>query len=154
MKSGDTNEKAFWEIKSLDEMSPAEWESLCDGCGHCCVLRFQDEDTNEIFVTDVVCHQLDLEKIQCNCYANRQQKVPECMVVTPKNAAESWLPPTCSYRLLAEGKELPSWHHLVCGDREAVHKSGASVFGRVISEEGVHPDEIEHRILSNDDDSD
>ena len=139
----------FWKQKTLGEMSEAEWESLCDGCGHCCVLRFQDEDTDEIFVTDVVCHQLDLDRIQCNCYADRQEKVPECMVVTPGNASQDWLPPTCAYRLIAEGKPLPAWHHLVSGDRSSVHQAGASVLGRVISEEGIHPDEIEERILDN-----
>ncbi|MGW8248879.1 MAG: YcgN family cysteine cluster protein [Acidiferrobacterales bacterium] len=143
----DPNE--FWKTKSLDEMDEGEWESLCDGCGHCCVLRFQDEDTEEIYVTDVVCHQLDLDRIQCNCYASRQKAVPECLVVTPANAGQSWLPPTCAYRLLAEGKPLPDWHHLVSGDRNSVHLAGASVLGRVISEEGIHPDEIEDRILDN-----
>lgn len=139
----------FWELKALDEMSESEWESLCDGCGHCCVLRFQDEDTDEIFVTDVVCRLLDLDRIQCTCYAKRQSKVPECMVVTPENAGQNWLPPTCAYRLLAEGKPLPEWHHLVSGDRTTVHAAGASVLGSVISEESVHPDEIEERIQDN-----
>jgi len=149
MNTSHNNSKAFWKLKSLGEMDETEWESLCDGCGHCCVLRFQDEDTDEIFVTDVVCHQLDLDRIQCNCYTNRQEKVPECLVVTPENAGQSWLPPTCAYRLVAEGKPLPAWHHLVSGDRNAIHEAGASVLGRVISEEGIHPDEIEERILDN-----
>jgi len=147
MNTPENQAKDFWKHKSLGEMSDSEWESLCDGCGHCCVLRFQDDSTEEIFVTDVVCRQLDLGRIQCNCYADRQRKVPECLVVTPGNAGQSWLPPTCAYRLLAEGKSLPDWHHLVSGDRNTVHTSGASVLGRVISEEGVHPDEIEERIL-------
>jgi len=147
MSTSQNKPMEFWEQKSLGEMDEAEWESLCDGCGHCCVLRFQDEDTDEIFVTDVVCHQLDLDQIQCSCYTDRQVKVPECLVVTPENAGQSWLPPTCAYRLIAEGKPLPAWHHLVSGDRNAVHEAGASVFGRVISEEGIHPDEIEERII-------
>jgi len=149
LSTSHNNQKEFWKQKSLGEMDEAEWESLCDGCGHCCVLRFQDEDTDEIFVTDVVCHQLDLDRIQCSCYTDRQIMVPECLVVTPENAGQSWLPPTCAYRLVAEGKPLPAWHHLVSGDRNAVHEAGASVMGRVISEEGIHPDEIEERILDN-----
>ena len=149
MSARENNPEDFWKTKSLDEMDDSEWESLCDGCGHCCVLRYQDEDTDEIYVTDVVCRQLDLDRIQCNCYASRQKEVPECLVVTPENAGQSWLPPTCAYRLLAEGKPLPEWHHLVSGDRNSVHLAGASVLGRVISEEGIHPDEIEDRILDN-----
>ena len=145
--AGSVNE--FWKTKSLQDMSDSEWESLCDGCGHCCVLRFQDEDTDEIFVTDVVCRQLNLDEVQCRCYTERQLQVPECLVVTPENAGQSWLPPTCAYRLLAEGKPLPDWHHLVSGDRNSVHRVGASVLGRVISEDSVHPDGIEERILNN-----
>lgn len=146
MKPAADKPKRFWELKPLNEMSKDEWESLCDGCGQCCVLRFQDEDTDEIYVTDVVCSQLDLDKIQCNCYADRQKHVPECMVVTPENAGQNWLPPSCAYRLLATGESLPQWHHLESGDRSTVHDSGASVLGSVISEESVHPDEIEQRI--------
>ena len=104
----------------------------------------------EIFVTDVVCHQLDLDRVQCSCYSERQRRVPECLVVTPENAGQSWLPPTCAYRLLAEGKPLPDWHPLVSGDRNTVHEVGASVRGRVVSEAGIHPDEIEQRIIDND----
>jgi len=147
VRSSEISRKEFWKHKSLNEMTDNEWESLCDGCGHCCVLRFQDEDTDEIYITDVVCGQLDLDCIQCNCYDTRQKIVPECLVVTPENAGQSWLPPTCAYRLLAEGMPLPEWHHLISGDRDSVHRAGASVLGRVISEESVHPDEIEDRII-------
>lgn len=136
----------FWETKPLDQLSSQEWESLCDGCGKCCVLRFQDEDTGEIRTTDVVCRYLDLDRIECTCYSERQQKVPECLVVTPANAGEDWLPPSCAYHLLATGKSLPEWHHLLCGDRQTIHDIGESVYDKVVSEDGVHPDEIEYRI--------
>jgi len=138
--------KPFWENRKLTDFSAAEWESLCDGCGKCCVIRFQDEDTDEILNTDVVCRFLDLENIRCTCYEKRQTMMPECMVVTPQNAHEAWLPPTCAYHLLSQGKPLSPWHHLVSGDRNTVHEVGASVYARVISEEGIHPDEIEDRI--------
>ena len=137
----------FWKNKKLKEFSTTEWESLCDGCGKCCVIRFQDEDTEEILDTDVVCRFLDMEKVQCTCYEQRQTFMPECMVVTPENAHESWLPPTCAYHLLSKGESLPDWHHLVSGDRNTIHEAGMSVFGKVISEEGIHPDEIEDRIM-------
>ena len=141
----------FWKNRKLTEFSAAEWESLCDGCGKCCVIRFQDEDTDEIRSTDVACRFLDLENIRCTCYENRQSMMPECMVVTPRNAHESWLPPTCAYHLLSQGRPLPEWHHLVCGDRNAIHEIGESVYERVISEESIHPDEIEDRIRFEDD---
>lgn len=140
----------FWKSKSLSDLSKSEWESICDGCGKCCVMRFQDEESGEIRATDVVCRYLDLDSVQCNCYGDRQQHVPECLVVTPDNAGEAWLPPSCAYQLLATGKSLPEWHHLVCGDRQTIHDVGESVYGQVISEEGIHPDEIEARILDPD----
>lgn len=144
------SEKPFWETRSLHEFSKSEWESLCDGCGQCCVIRFQDEDTDEIRSTDVVCRFLGMESIQCTCYENRQTQMPECMVVTPENAHESWLPPTCAYHLLSKGEPLPEWHHLISGDRNTVHDVGVSVIGKVISEEGIHPSEIEERIQFDD----
>lgn len=140
----------FWETRSLHEFTAIEWESLCDGCGKCCVIRFQDEDTDEIRSTDVVCRFLDLEKIQCTCYEERQSRMPECMVVTPDNAHEAWLPPTCAYHLISQGKPLPEWHHLISGDRRTVRDMDASVYGKVISEDGIHPDEIEDRIRFDD----
>jgi len=145
------NSDRFWINRPLTELSPDEWESLCDGCGKCCVLRFQDEDTGEIRSTDVACRYLDLDRIECTCYSERQQKVPECLVVTPANAGEGWLPPSCAYHLLATGKSLPEWHHLVCGDRQTIHDIGESVYNKVVSEDGVHPDEIEYRIQEPDD---
>jgi uncharacterized cysteine cluster protein YcgN (CxxCxxCC family) len=138
--------KPFWKDRKLTDFSASEWESLCDGCGKCCVIRYQDEDTEEILNTDVVCRFLDLETVRCTCYQERQTFMPECMIVTPQNAHESWLPPTCAYHLLSKGEPLPEWHHLVSGDRNTIHEIGESVFGSVISEEYIHPDEIEDRI--------
>jgi len=142
--------KPYWETKDLHEFSKREWESLCDGCGKCCVIRFQDEDTDEIRSTDVACRFLDLENIHCTCYQERQSRMPECMIVTPDNAHEAWLPTTCAYHLLSQGKPLPEWHHLISNDRRAIHDVDESVYGKVISEEGIHPDEIEDRIQFDD----
>lgn len=144
-----SQEEAFWQVRSLAEMSPEELESVCDGCGWCCVHRLQDEDTQEIWTTDVVCRYLDLETIQCTCYHDRPAHVPECLVVTPEVAQAEWLPETCAYRLLARGQDLPEWHHLITNDRNSVHDAGASVKGRVISEESVHPDSLAERIVNN-----
>lgn len=145
-------ETRFWESRPLASLAPVEWESLCDGCGKCCVIRFQDEDTGEIRSTDVACRYLDLDTVRCTCYSARQQKVPECLVVTPENAEENWLPPSCAYHLLATGGELPEWHRLLCGDSQTIHDVGESILGRVVSEEGVHPEEIEYRVQDSDDD--
>ncbi len=122
--------------KPLKEMSKSEWESLCDGCGLCCQIRVQDEDTNEIALSNVSCRYLCLNSHQCTDYANRQKNVPDCVKVTPKNVMElDWLPHTCGYRLAAFGHPLPRWHHLVCGDKNRVHKSGPSMMGTLLSED-------------------
>lgn len=138
----------FWKTKKLHDMNQQEWESLCDGCAICCVQKIEDEDTGEIFFTNVVCHLLDSESGRCGDYVNRCEKVPTCIQVTPENAGDlNWMPTTCAYRLLAEGKELPEWHHLVCGNREAVHEAGISVRGRVICEDNVHPDDVANFVV-------
>jgi uncharacterized cysteine cluster protein YcgN (CxxCxxCC family) len=122
--------------KPLAEMTEAEWESLCDGCGLCCQLRVEDEDTGEITLSNAACRLLCLETNQCSDYANRKAKVPDCVKVTPDNVLELyWLPITCGYRLVAFGKPLPSWHHLVCGDPKRVHTRGPSMLGALISED-------------------
>tara|TARA_B100001094_G_scaffold332247_1_gene403507 strand:- start:1270 stop:1710 length:441 start_codon:yes stop_codon:yes gene_type:complete len=117
----------FWELKSLYEMTPAEWESLCDGCGLCCLHKVEDEDTGEYFETSVHCKLFDPKSCRCKSYAKRKKYVSDCQVLTPKKVAQfRWLPKTCAYRLISEGSTLPKWHHLVSGSRNRVHKEGIS----------------------------
>lgn len=127
---------AFWRHKTLEQMSPEEWEALCDGCGLCCQIRVEDEDSGETALSNVACRFLDLCSHHCSDYANRQRNVPDCVKVTPDNVRRlDWLPPTCAYRLVALGHDLPAWHHLVCGDPERVHSDGPSMRGAVICED-------------------
>lgn len=122
----------FWKTKTLEEMTPAEWESLCDGCGKCCLVKLEDEDTGALAFTEVACHQLDCTSGQCRNYANRWQFVPDCVQLTPEKLDEiDWLPDSCAYRLVADGDDLPGWHPLVSGEQDSVHRAGASVKGRV-----------------------
>ena len=142
-------EKPFWEEKTLDQLSQQEWESLCDGCARCCLLKLEDEETGELAFTDVVCRYLDSDRCQCTCYQKRKLLVPECLVLTPDQLATedlSWFPHTCAYRLLSEGKTLPWWHPLVSGNPETVYEAGVSVRYRVISEALI--DDIETRIVT------
>jgi uncharacterized cysteine cluster protein YcgN (CxxCxxCC family) len=136
----------FWEDKPLEALDRAEWEMLCDGCGKCCVHKLEDEETGELFPTNVACKLLDRHSGRCSNYRHRRAFVPECVRLTPKLAATlDWLPETCAYKLRAEGKQLPEWHHLVSGDPEAVHKAGMSVRGWTVSE--VEAGELEDHIL-------
>jgi uncharacterized cysteine cluster protein YcgN (CxxCxxCC family) len=129
--------------KSLQDMTDAEWESLCDGCGLCCQIRLEDEDTGEVALSNVACRYLCLDSHRCSDYANRQQNVPDCVKVTPDNVhALDWLPHTCGYRLVAYGQPLPKWHPLVCGDPQRVHSHGPSMKGDVISEDDADWDNI------------
>ncbi len=130
-----TDEQPFWRRKALAEMTGAEWESLCDGCGKCCLHKLEDEDTGEIAHTNVACRLLDIGACRCTRYAERFRFVPDCVQLDPGNVgALSWMPSTCAYRLLAEGKELPAWHPLVSGDPDSVHRAGVSVRGRCVPE--------------------
>jgi uncharacterized protein len=129
--------------KPLHEMTDAEWESLCDGCGLCCQIRVQDEDTDEIALSNVTCRYLCLDSLTCSDYANRHTNVADCVKITPANVfALDWLPHTCGYRLVAYGHPLPRWHHLICGDRERVHEDGPSMKGTLISEDDADWDDF------------
>lgn len=128
----------FWETKPLEAMSRAEWESLCDGCGKCCVHKLEDEETGELHPTNVACKLLDRHSGQCTNYRHRRAFVPECVRLTPAKLRQiDWLPETCAYRLLDEGKPLPEWHPLISGDPESVHRAGISVRGWTVSENDV-----------------
>jgi uncharacterized cysteine cluster protein YcgN (CxxCxxCC family) len=126
----------FWEEKPLDRMSRAEWESLCDGCGKCCIHKLEDEETGEVLPTNVACRLLDRRSGQCKDYRRRKMFVPECVRLTPAKLRQmDWLPSTCAYRLLDEGKPLADWHPLISGDPESVHTAGISVRGWTVSED-------------------
>ncbi len=125
----------FWRHIPLAEMSKEQWESLCDGCGRCCLHKLRDEDTDEIAHTNVACRLLDTQTCLCTDYEKRHRKVPDCVTLTPKLLADiDWLPPSCSYQLVKNGYDLPDWHPLRSGGRDGVHKSGASASQRCISE--------------------
>lgn len=138
----------FWQTKTLAEMSRTEWESLCDGCGLCCRLKIEDEDSGDIAITNIVCQYLDQEKCQCQVYQERKTLVPECMVLSPKNLEDCYFAPaTCAYRLLAEKKPLPEWHPLLTGSRQAMQDAGIPVTGKVVSELGVHDEQVVEHIV-------
>jgi len=122
----------FWKTKTLEEMSPSEWESLCDGCGKCCMAKLEDEDTGEIHWTTVGCRLFDAGVCRCTDYEHRLERVDDCVRLTPDNVRTlTWLPSTCAYRLVAEGKDLYPWHPLISGRPESVHEAGISMQGRV-----------------------
>lgn len=136
----------FWEDTPLDKLDRGQWEALCDGCGKCCLHKIEDEETGELFATNVACKLLDRRTAQCSNYRHRRAFVPDCVRLTASNVDSiDWLPSTCAYRLRAEGSPLPDWHYLVCGDRDAVRRAGESVSGWTISEDDAG--ELEHHMI-------
>jgi len=135
--------RPFWETKQAAEMTVAEWESLCDGCGQCCLHKLEDEDTGEILYTWIACRLLDLESCTCLDYRNRMALVENCIRIERDRFERLQLrPETCAYRLLSEGKPLPQWHPLITGDPETVHEAGVSIRNKAVSEESIHPTEF------------
>jgi uncharacterized cysteine cluster protein YcgN (CxxCxxCC family) len=136
----------FWKTKTLEQMTPDEWESLCDGCGRCCLHKLRDTETEALSYTNVACHLLDLKQCQCRDYTHRTKRVPDCVNLTPATVREvDWLPPSCAYRRVAEGKGLSWWHPLVSGDPRTVHQAGVSVRGRALNERQAG--RLEHHIV-------
>jgi uncharacterized cysteine cluster protein YcgN (CxxCxxCC family) len=141
-----TKPPGFWREKPLSAMTRAEWESLCDGCGRCCLHKLRDADTDEISFTNVACRLLDLTSCRCADYANRRRRVPDCVQLTPaKLKTVDWLPPTCAYRLLEEGRDLYPWHPLISGTAETVRAAGIAIAGRALSERDAGP--LEHHLV-------
>lgn len=139
--------KPIWE-RPLDTLNGEEWESLCDGCARCCLIKLEDEETGERYTTSVACRYLDLEQCRCGVYGERTTRVPSCVRVTPENIAElDWMPQSCGYRLMAEGKGLADWHPLRSGDPESVHRDGISVRHFAISEEGIAEADLEDYLV-------
>ena len=139
----------FWKTKTLAEMTEAEWESLCDGCARCCLNKLEEEDTGKLYFTDVGCRLLDDRSCRCRDYPHRLDVVTDCVKLTPQTLPEiAWLPPSCAYRLVAEGKDLYWWHPLVSGDPETVHIAGVSVRGRLSgTEQEISDAELEDHIV-------
>jgi uncharacterized protein len=138
----------FWKRKTLAQLDREEWESLCDGCGLCCLQKLEDEEDGSVYYTRIACKLLDLNTCQCSDYPNRRSFVADCIQLTPQQADSfQWLPPTCAYRLVAEGNDLPAWHYLVSGDRQAVHRERISQAGRMVSENNVAEDDWEDYLI-------
>jgi uncharacterized protein len=137
---------SFWKTKTLAEMTTEEWESLCDNCGKCCLNKLEDEDTGELYFTSVVCNLIDLDTCRCTRYTERTTLVPECIDLKQHDFAEyNWLPSTCAYRLLVDGKALPSWHPLITGDPDSVQEAGVSIRSYAMKESEV--DDLEDHII-------
>ena len=141
-------EPEFWKKKPLEELTAAEWEALCDGCGKCCLFKLTEQGEDKVRFTNVTCRYMDLETCRCTDYDHRHENVPMCLIVTPELAREAnWLPKTCAYRLVARGLELPWWHPLRSGNAKSVILAGQSVFGKVVSEEDVDLDDLEDMVV-------
>lgn len=139
----------FWKTKKLKEMTPTEWESLCDGCGRCCLNKLEDWDSGKIHLTNIACTLLDHGTCQCKDYENRFDTVPDCIQLSPEKLDTiSWLPSSCAYRIVAEGGDLHWWHPLISGNAETVHEAGISVRGNVVSEDGLTAEDYEDYLIS------
>ena len=138
----------FWETTSLKDMTRKQWESLCDGCALCCLHKLEDEDTEEVYYTDVHCRYMDTTNCNCTVYLERQEKVPNCVWLTPNQASEfHWLPDSCAYRVLAEGRKLAEWHPLISGDPNSVHEAGVSIKGKGVADNQVAEEDWEDHII-------
>jgi uncharacterized cysteine cluster protein YcgN (CxxCxxCC family) len=138
----------WWQTKSLEELSAAEWEALCDGCAKCCLHKLEDEDDGEVYYTQVRCRLLNEKTCRCSDYASRFTRVPNCIDLRASKRRDfAWLPRTCAYRLRADNQPLPAWHPLLSGNPDSVHQAGVSIRGRTISEEYVHPDGYDEHIV-------
>ncbi len=139
----------YWERKALDRMSPREWEALCDGCGKCCLNKLEDEDTGEVALTNVACRLFDDSTCRCAQYDIRHQFVPDCIVLKPSNIADNlyWMPQTCAYRLVYEGRPLYDWHPLISGTAETVHAAGVSMKDATVPEFEIPEDDWEDYII-------
>jgi uncharacterized protein len=138
-----TDQDPFWKRKQLKQMTKSEWESLCDGCGRCCLVKFEEEETGHIHFTKAACRLFDGARCRCTDYPNRTERVPDCVALTPDNIAGlAWLPDTCAYKILSKGGDLFWWHPLVSGTTATVHQAGISVAGKTCSEERYSDDEL------------
>jgi len=139
----------FWETIPLRQMTPEEWEAVCDGCGKCCLNKLEDADTGEVFFTNIACRLFDDSTCRCGNYAIRKSLVPECVVLTPATLdnISYWMPKSCAYRRLNEGRGLAAWHPLITGDPQSVHRAGASVQGRTLPEFEIAEEDWEDHII-------
>lgn len=151
MEKNNGRNKPFWKGRPLEQLTHEEWELLCDGCGRCCLHKLEDEDTGEISYTNVACRLLNIDECRCLDYENRSRLVPDCIQLTAELIEKyRWLPETCAYRRVAEGRALPSWHFFISGSREAVHSAGVSVRHKAISENYVNTDNLEPYVVDED----
>lgn len=143
-----TLKQDFWKGKTLAELDDRQWEALCDGCAQCCLVKLEDEDSGAIAYTDHACEFLDLEQCRCSNYSERLSIAPDCVKLSVQSPEQiNWLPETCAYKRVAEGRDLPYWHYLVCGDSAEVHRLGVSVANRAIINNSVEPEQLQERVL-------
>lgn len=144
-----TRDVPWWKAKPLAEMTLDEWESLCDHCAKCCLIKLEDEEDGTVYYTDVACDLLDGGTCQCKDYKNRETLVPDCLRLTPDNLDQLyWMPPSCAYRLLYEGKNLPTWHHLVSGDKDSIKRTKQSIAGRFVYAADVDEKHWEEHVVT------